>query len=272
MTDYLEHDDEHIPVDDNYKRTKSIVTAGTAASDVVEENVSAELAELLRLDDDERWAAHDAKVAAEQRRAEDRDRADEHRRRATALKGDEHRFPAIAVDAALAVWPGDSPAMTAVRRYAKAPQMLLVLAGGVGTGKSTAATWAALEVGGFSPVFLRANELEARGRYDKELRTWLRTRSMLVLDDLGAEVLDGKNVFRSLLDEVVDTFYGDRKRLVVTTNLLKQRETVGDGVVKFSEPQFVERYGERITSRFSQSGLWFDCGAHDLRRDLVLRP
>lgn len=186
----------------------------------------------------------------------------EHRRvRAVEMKNPSTgKFPARSVDASLATWPSETAAQRQAREYLSGRRMALVLAGGVGAGKTTAATWVALEAGGTAPGFIRASALERRGRYSKTLDAWLETRSCLVIDDLGAEVLDGHGVFRSLLDETIDMFFGDRKRIVITTNLRPRRE--GDG-----ELQFVERYGDRIASRLSEVGLWADCGVRDLRRD-----
>jgi DNA replication protein DnaC len=156
--------------------------------------------------------------------------------------------------------PLDTPALRLARSFAEGRKRVLVLAGGTGAGKTTAATWYALAGISTAPAFVRAGELEARGRYDKELRAWLRSRSLLVVDDIGAEVLDGKGVFGSLLDEIVDAFYGDRKPLILTTNLAQRRKDAG------GEPQFIERYGERIASRMREVGRWGDCGNVDLRR------
>jgi DNA replication protein DnaC len=200
--------------------------------------------------------------AVERRAAELVDVRLEHRRvRAVEMKDPSTgKFPARSVDAALAPWPSETAAQRQAREYLMGRKMALVLAGGVGAGKTTAATWVALEAGGTTPGFIRASALERRGRYSKSLEPWLETRSCLVIDDLGAEVLDGHGVFRSLLDETIDMFFGDRKRIVITTNLRPRR--VGDG-----ELQFAERYGARVASRLSEIGLWADCGTRDLRRE-----
>lgn len=210
----------------------------------------------VSLDDDAFWSARDAEVATA-RASEAAEGAAQDRRRRAARLHEEGGFPLLALDAAAA--PRETPAMAAARRFAASDRTVLVLAGGVGAGKTSAAAWLALDHGGEASAFLRATELERRGRYDHELTTWLRARSLLVIDDLGAEVLDGKGVFVSLLDEVVDRATGNRQRVVITTNL---RQRAKDG----SAPQFVERYGARIESRLHAGGMWADCGADDLRR------
>lgn len=139
----------------------------------------------------------------------------------------------------------------------------LLLHGGVGAGKSTAAAWLAWHHGGDTPSWCRASELERRGRYDREFHAWLFTRSMLVLDDLGVEALDANGYFRSLVDELVDTYHGDELRFVITTNMRPRCAPGSD------EPQFVERYGERVWSRIVESGVVGDCGCVDLRRGVM---
>lgn len=223
--------------------------------------------------DDEYWVARDAELAALRIAQERAEAAKGLRVRAQALKLDSG-FPERAVDAAMKA--GETTAMAAVRRWQQSGRTALVLAGGVGAGKTTAAAWLALHGGGSSPAFLRAGAFEARGRYDKDLRNWLRGRTMLVIDDIGAEMLDGKGNFRALLDETLDMFYGDRRTIVMTTNLrAKAAEPPADAKASpaqraarqaAQEPQFLERYGERVASRLFEIGLWAGCGNIDLRR------
>lgn len=199
------------------------------------------------------WDAYDAKVAAGIARER---KAEAHTARLERVKQlREASFPAISLDAAFEAGSSKSLPTTSLKHagsFMAGSKAVLVLAGGTGAGKTTAAAWCALEAGGSSAGFIRASELEARGRYDRDLRTWLRERSLLVIDDLGVEVLDGKGVFRSLLDETIDMFYGNRKRVVITTNL--------------SKADAIERYGDRVMSRLHEVGAWGDCGAVDLRR------
>lgn len=255
MSDLL--DDEPRKPDDRYPRSRDARDLGTAALQALY-GVGAVDAEKH---DEAWWAARDAEVQQVKAQTVARERDEARRKRAEMLKSHECCFPAIAVDGALATWPETTASRAHAERFATSARRVLILAGGVGAGKSTAAAWLALEAGGSAPAFVRASELEARGRYDEDLRTWLRTRSLLVIDDLGAEVLDGKGVFRSLLDEVIDMFYGDRKRVVITTNLRARRAS------ETEELQLAERYGERMMSRLVEVGLWGDCGVRDLRRE-----
>lgn len=284
---------EVIPVDDNYKRRNGEAKLASLLNDVCGDTV---------LDasqyTDEWWAQREqelanmrAKHAAREERERMRDRA-ELLVHTEGQSGSRCRFPRWAVEHALKATI-DTAALKHARmfidaglreRYAAdqrrlgerdddpppaAAPRILVLAGGTGGGKTTAAAWIALKGTDRMPGFIRASELERRGRYDKDLRVWLPERTSLVIDDLGAEVLDAKGVFRSLLDEIVDDFYSSKRRLIITTNLkgkiddAHRAECVAAG--RDPEPQFRERYGDRVRSRVIQIGQWAECGNTDLR-------
>jgi len=53
------------------------------------------------------------------------------------------------------------------------------------------------------------------------------------------------------LDELVDTYYGDQRPLLITTNL--DREA------------FKSRYGQRIADRLRECGRWFSIASESLR-------
>ncbi len=147
----------------------------------------------------------------------------------------------------------DTAALTHARGYLNdRTKTALALLGGVGAGKSVAATRVAWESQTRNPDFISATVLEKRGRYDKETSERLEKSSLLVLDDLGVEPLDSKGYFVSLIDELVDAFYGSKRRLVVTSNL--------------SAKTIAERYGARIWSRLCEVGTIASCGNVDLRR------
>lgn len=206
------------------------------------------------------WEQRDREVAE----ARAKDIASHEQSRLTARAGElrENGFPDMFVAAALDEHElTETPAMKWARLFVHLPKKLLVLAGGVGAGKTTAAAWIALRGQDPRPGFVRISELERRGRYDKRLDEWLKDKTSLVIDDVGAEVLDGKGVFRSLMDEIVDMFYSNRRTLVMTTNLRPRRSSPGE------QEQFVERYGERVESRLRQMAVWGDCGTRDLRRE-----
>lgn len=206
----------------------------------------------------------DAEVRRRIAQREEGERALELKKRAELLR-DLGEFPVHALRCAQS--PVETGALQSARQFLQTRKRILVLAGGVGAGKTTAATWIALSAGGSDPFFVRANDLESRGRYDRGIRDRIKACSALVIDDLGAEYMDAKGAFRSLMDEVVDTAYSRDRLLLLTTNLLPRRTGHGD------EPQFFERYGDRVASRLSQVGMWASCGNRDLRRDqLALVP
>lgn len=151
----------------------------------------------------------------------------------------------------------DDPGLTRALEHARAfvaqtERAVLVLLGGTGTGKTTAATWIAREVGGSRPVMVAATTLERRGRYDTAFAARLDTATLVVLDDLGVEPMDAKGYFAALVDELVDRAYRDHRRLVVTSNA--------------DLAELRDRLGARVGSRFVQAAMTAACGDVDLRR------
>jgi hypothetical protein len=146
----------------------------------------------------------------------------------------------------------DTQAMRHAREFMGGDWTVLALTGGVGSGKTLAAMHVAVEAGGSRPGFIRSTRFERMGRYERELQAWLDARTMLVLDDVGVEFLDGKGAYLSLLDELVDQAWGDRRRLVITANL--------------SPTELAKRVGERVWSRIADVGMVGQCGGEDMRR------
>lgn len=140
-------------------------------------------------------------------------------------------------------------ATDAVKSFRAARKTFLLLAGKPGAGKTVAAC-EALSGGG---LFVRAVQLARLSAFDAEdKRRWYEICHcrLLVLDDLGAEQLhDG---WRPQLDELIDIRYGDRRPIIITTNL--------DG------QSFKQRYGERIADRIRHDGDVISCGDQSLRR------
>lgn len=140
-------------------------------------------------------------------------------------------------------------AVEAVRTFQQSEKCFLLLLGSPGCGKTVAAA-AALTKGG---VFVRAVELARLSSFDAADRaTFARCcdARVLVLDDLGAELLhDG---WRPALDELVDVRYGERLPTLLTTNL--------------DAASFKARYGERIADRIRHDGFVETCGDKSRRR------
>jgi DNA replication protein DnaC len=245
--------------DDNYRRRGGPARLGDLVDDV-----TAWLPKLT----DAQWADRDAVVAEAKRRQADRERENALHLRADLLR--QSGFGNRAVDTGLAEALAPAKATEAMRlahdfiasNFGRDNERnVLILAGGTGTGKTSAAALCALLSPLSAPALIRAGMLERRGRYDRgELGPWLDSRSLLVIDDLGTEPLDGKGYFVALLDEIVDRFHDDRKPLVITTNLAVRRAKPDE------QPQIEERYEARIVSRLLESATWAACGNHDLRR------
>lgn len=195
------------------------------------------------------WAEHDAKVAAE-RGAEGN--AEAARARTAKLEGLALRgWPRRALDTVADADCG-KPVVSRVTSWNTKAESVLVLAGAPGCGKTTAAAiWAMRQSFGVS--FLRATTFAASSRYDAEDRAAWRDASALVLDDLGAEYADAKGNFLVDLDELIDTYYGDRKPLLITTNILDSQA-------------FKQRYGARVSDRLRECGAWYGIGTGSLRR------
>lgn len=290
-----EEREELVIVEDNYKRRNDGAKLASLVNDVCGDTVM-DASQYT----DAWWAAREQFLANERAKHAAREERERMRDRAELLihtegqAGSRCRFPRWAVESALSA-DIDTAALKHSRKFIDSairarlaaderrlgersdepappePKRILVLAGGTGGGKTTATAWLSLKGADRLPGFIRASELERRGRYDKELRAWVQERTSLVIDDIGAEVLDGKGVFRSFLDEIVDDFYSSKRRLIFTTNLKPKitddykRECAAAG--RDPEPQFRERYGDRVRSRVVQIGEWAECGSVDLREE-----
>lgn len=213
---------------------------------------------LPALDDVEAWAARDRAIAERAAADEARLRAGELERRARHLRRAEIDWPERLIEDALAA-DETRPLVQRVRSFGhprkeRGVRHVLVLEGGVGAGKSTAATWWTMQHGGSSPLYLRSATYEGEGRYDKDVRRRVREATAIVLDDLGAEFKDGRGNFVTALDELVDIVYSQRIPCIITTNLTAEAMR--------------QRYGaeaDRTWSRLRGCGRWSSVSSGDLR-------
>lgn len=197
---------------------------------------------------DEQWAEHDARIAA--RRAEEEREEARDRERALVARMADAGWPRRAIEAAQAA-DAKKPAVERVLRWDAESECVLVLSGPPGCGKTTAAcVWALRQ--SWPPAFLRATTFAASSRYDHERRSAWLGASALVLDDLGSEYADTKGNFLVDLDELMDTFYGDKRPLIITTNCQLE--------------DFKSRYGARIVDRLRECGSWYSVSGQSLRR------
>lgn len=155
---------------------------------------------------------------------------------------------------------GRTKALEAAEAAWREGKSFLLLKGGTGVGKTSAAVAAmAMELlrdrrDDLPCLFVRAAEAARLGLYDaadKKLAAQMATATVLVVDDIGADFVSKGGVWASILDEVMDTRYGERLLTIITTNL--------------DSATFKERYGERIADRIRHAGDVVECGAGSLR-------
>jgi hypothetical protein len=126
---------------------------------------------------------------------------------------------------------------------------VLVLMGGIGTGKTLAACWWATEFR--AAQFMTAAELARWPRYDMAAMDRLLKAPGIVVDDLGTEYMDDKGNFLAVFDEFVNTRCANMRKTVITTNL--------------TPADFGKRYGARITDRIVECGRFISVGGDSLR-------
>jgi DNA replication protein DnaC len=213
-------------------------------------HVAFDIAKLSVVDSwtDEQWAEHDARVAA--------DRAGSAEPLALARPNlEDLDWPARALRIARSA-DRSRVALASLLKHDFTDRSVAVLSGFAGCGKTVAAAAWALG-SGLRVRFLRAATFAASSRYDAEARAQWFGAQALVLDDLGAEYLDAKGSFLVDLDELVDTFYGDERPLVITTNLQWKRDPASKTP---QPPQLVERYGERVARRLRECAKFYSVG------------
>lgn len=134
-------------------------------------------------------------------------------------------------------------------------KLILVLAGGVGCGKTIAAIWLIGEAATNhdSVLYLSSAALARWDRYSQEEMGKLFAPRLLVIDDVGSEFRDEKGAFVSLLEDVINTRCLNGRRTVITTNM--------------SADKFKVRYEDRIASRVSEFGAFFEFDGADMRRE-----
>lgn len=169
--------------------------------------------------------------------------------------------------ATAAAHPGSTPAMAAAKEWWLSGKAFLLLLGGVGSGKTTAAAWCLVrhleraisqpQPSGGLPVdaamFATAPEFNGLSDYNSEGRAWLDRLcrcQMLVLDDLGTERMgDGE---LSCVQRIVSERHASGRRTVLTSNLTSE--------------VFRQRYGERVADRIREVGVVKGSGQQSLRR------
>ena len=143
----------------------------------------------------------------------------------------------------------------AVRAFVASQLSILVLAGGVGSGKTVAACEAVERAGlAGSSLFVKALDLVRAGTFDEDFWREVRTAKLLVVDDLGVEPLDEKGWALANLLALIDARYDDATKTILTTNLDADR--------------FLARYGAdggRLRDRMREAGQFFETREDSLR-------
>jgi DNA replication protein DnaC len=204
----------------------------------------------------EGWAERDRKIQAARDETEQRLREEADRTLRTRLV--EWGVPSKDVERVV-VSTGSQLVETApLIRVRKHTSGILVLAGTVGCGKTTAAAWwlaqeqerhPYLKTG--NPLFVPTFRLERMSRYNDDQMKRVERARRLVLDDIGTEFLDTKGNFVALLRGLVDARYSDDLPMVITTNL--------------GLDDFRERYGERTYDRLKEVGAFSFSDVKSLR-------
>lgn len=144
----------------------------------------------------------------------------------------------------------ETKAVEWVREFTLCPReaWCLVLSGGKGTGKSTAAAvWLYENVPPEgTPAYITrywwsGTRIARTNGYAKDFEKMMQHKFM-VIDDLGVEYLDKNGNFLQRLDELIDERYSNFKRTIITTNL--------------NVEAFKERYGERVSDRLREGFAW----------------
>lgn len=145
-------------------------------------------------------------------------------------------------------------------------QVLLILCGITGAGKTTAAVSAVGEYmatpegqprkeGQPLPAyFLDVGDAANVGVYGAEataMWTEAKTADVLVLDDSGKEFTTERGPWVSVFDSIINARYAACLPTIITTNL--------------SPEAFFKQYGERVRSRFHEAGRIQGCGTVDFR-------
>lgn len=150
-----------------------------------------------------------------------------------------------------------TPALAAVGPFLppSQPKTILILAGGVGVGKTVAAAWGCAFHRG---TMVKALDLIRAGLFPDDAGYWpnLYRAPLLAIDDLGSEPLDTKGYGHALVADLFDRRYDAGRKTIATTNLTHE--------------QFKGRYGDgagrRLWDRIREMGIWVDLGGGSLRK------
>lgn len=147
-------------------------------------------------------------------------------------------------------------ALREVQKFTEGNGWALLLSGSKGTGKTFAAAWAAAHRPG--AVFTKAAKIQASGPFDRESRERFESAPLLVIDDLGREIIDQKQFSRAYLFQLLDARYDNASKTIITTNanLGDFQKTYGSGA------------GELLMDRLREGGTFFHVEEEESLRGL----
>lgn len=147
------------------------------------------------------------------------------------------------------------------RRRPPTRPTIVILSGGLGTGKTCAAAlWAIRR----EATFMTADAFARLSPYSAAWDAYANWPA-IVLDDLGREYLDPRGFFQSSLDSLVDRRYSRALDLLITTNLRGKRRHPDKPVTPDDPPQFAERCGARVVDRIKEVGKFLTVAGPSLR-------
>jgi chromosomal replication initiation ATPase DnaA len=150
--------------------------------------------------------------------------------------------------------PRDTVAIECARDWFNSGDWCLVLFGGYGVGKTSAAAWIAHQMltRNFSARWVRAPAASRNTVFGAEAAVQAeqaRKAGVLIIDDIGADFENAG--WKSWLEDVLDSRWGNNKRTVITVNTLTMDE-------------FSARMGARLGDRL-RTGRVYDCGQGSMR-------
>ena len=147
-------------------------------------------------------------------------------------------------------------AVDAITDWSRANSWCLLLLGGVGSGKSTAAAEYAVEFAvhcDAKPLWVRAVEASRMSAFGEQAEArfsaWRRA-ALLIIDDLGTEMMTA--TWQQALDDVMDFRYQHALPTILPSNLTAE--------------EFKARYGERISDRIRHDGTVRSIDTKSMRR------
>lgn len=193
------------------------------------------------------WDAHDAKIEAlHAREAREAAEATMERNRTIMLA---HDAPHDCIRPQGGV--RDTAAIVQLALAMATPgKRMVVVAGGVGCGKTTGAVQWLLHCKG-RPLFVPAPSLIQRARAKPWLAPIWEQATAIVIDDVGTEKERDRDRFLEAFGELLTHVHAQKKRMVLTANMQMQ--------------EFRDRYKKRIESRFRQGGVWISLTGGDMR-------